>query len=114
VSPEYKGKLGGKTVIVFDDFTTSGMSLDWARTLLLSAGAERVILVTFGKYAKIHPAKHHCYVPQGLQINPFALRQYEHAHFRCLNLDMQSNDPGHAMTVDMFQHWQQKLPYPRK
>src|SRR3569833_227166 len=28
VNPKYKGKLGSRTIFVFDDFTTSGMSLD--------------------------------------------------------------------------------------
>ncbi|MFG3064842.1 hypothetical protein ACGFYM_40840 [Streptomyces sp. NPDC048231] len=34
INPKYRGKLKGKTVIVFDDFTTEGKSIEWARTLL--------------------------------------------------------------------------------
>lgn len=31
VNPKYRGKLAGRTVIIFDDFTTEGKSLEWAR-----------------------------------------------------------------------------------
>jgi hypothetical protein len=51
---KYRGKLRGKTVIVFDDFTTKGMSLEWARLLLDSGGAENIILLTIGKYGSTY------------------------------------------------------------
>lgn len=54
VNPSYKGKLNGRVVIVFDDFGTTGMSLDWARTLLNEAGASRVVMVTMGRYKSTH------------------------------------------------------------
>lgn len=52
LNPKYRSTVKGKTVIVFDDFTTEGMSLDWARNLLARAGARQVIGVTIGKYRK--------------------------------------------------------------
>ena len=39
-----------RTVLVFDDFTSTGRTLDWARNLLYAAGASRVVLLTVGKY----------------------------------------------------------------
>jgi phosphoribosylpyrophosphate synthetase len=54
VNPTYTSRLENKTVIVVDDFTTTGMSLEWARHLLLAAGAEEVTLLTIGKYLKPH------------------------------------------------------------
>ena len=50
INPNYRKKIAGKTVIVFDDFTTEGKSIEWARILLGEAGAARVIALTIGKY----------------------------------------------------------------
>ncbi|WJY43248.1 hypothetical protein QT196_38995 (plasmid) [Streptomyces sp. P9-2B-2] len=54
VNPRYRGRLTGKTVIVFDDFTTEGKSIEWARILLSKAGAAQVIALTVGKYGSRH------------------------------------------------------------
>jgi len=54
LNPRYKEKVRGRHVVVLDDFTTTGMSLEWAKTLLLSAGAEEVTMVAVGKYPKPH------------------------------------------------------------
>lgn len=50
----HKEKLKGRRVVVLDDFMTTGMSLEWAKTLLLSAGAAEVVMVAVGKYPKPH------------------------------------------------------------
>ncbi|MFW5420894.1 hypothetical protein J0910_30190 [Nocardiopsis sp. CNT-189] len=71
------GKLKGKTVIVADDFTTQGMSLDWARTLLTAAGAARVILLAIGKYGR---PEHTAYTPQA-EIAPYRLGALEAGDF---------------------------------
>ncbi|GHG14028.1 hypothetical protein ACFFSH_31280 [Streptomyces filamentosus] len=69
INPQYKGKLKGKTVIVFDDFTTEGKSIEWARTLLTSAKAEQVIALTIGKY---RASRHTAYqLRPGTTIDPF-------------------------------------------
>jgi hypothetical protein len=112
VHPENEGKMGGKTVVIFDDFTTSGMSLDWGRTLLSAAGADRVVLVTFGKYAQNHPARHRFHTPRGFAVQPFALHQYEDGHFDCHPLDVQRDLNGRATTSRMFECWSQGQPYP--
>ncbi|MCP3013839.1 phosphoribosyltransferase [Nocardiopsis dassonvillei] len=69
IGADYNGrkKLAGKTVIVADDFTTRGMSLDWARTLFTRAGAQRVILLTVGKYGG---ASHTIYTPR-VSVTPY-------------------------------------------
>ncbi|MBK5996904.1 hypothetical protein JHN53_35920 [Streptomyces sp. MBT58] len=54
LGPGYRGKLGTKTVVVLDDFTTHGMSLEWARLLLTAAGAQRIVMLTVGKYGSRH------------------------------------------------------------
>ncbi|MFD0068366.1 hypothetical protein [Streptomyces sp. NPDC056690] len=69
LNPKYRNTVRGKTVIVFDDFTTEGMSLDWARNLLTTAGAREVIGVTIGKYRKPYTV----FTPRpGVTINAFA------------------------------------------
>lgn len=69
LNPAYRSALAkGKTVIVFDDFTTEGMSLDWARNLLTKAGATQVIGMTIGKYRKPYTF----FTPRpGVTIDPF-------------------------------------------
>ncbi|MEU3620412.1 hypothetical protein ABZ725_50355 [Streptomyces sp. NPDC006872] len=54
LGPRYRGKLGTKTVVVLDDSTTHGMSLEWARILLTAAGAQRIVMLTVGKYGSRH------------------------------------------------------------
>ncbi|WP_404200225.1 phosphoribosyltransferase [Streptomyces tauricus] len=54
INPKYRGKLKGKTVVVFDDFTTEGKSIEWARILLSKAGTAQVITLTVGKYGSRH------------------------------------------------------------
>ncbi|MFE4514729.1 hypothetical protein ACFRMQ_11135 [Kitasatospora sp. NPDC056783] len=84
VNPKYRGKLDGATVIVFDDFTTAGMSLDWARTLLTEAGAGQVIALTIGKYRKPHTH----YIPRpGTSIDPFEANDVTAAHFDQVQAD---------------------------
>ncbi len=54
LNTEYGEKVRSRRVVVLDDFTTTGMSLEWAKTLLLSAGAAEVTMVAVGKYPKPH------------------------------------------------------------
>ncbi|WP_331738518.1 hypothetical protein [Embleya sp. NBC_00896] len=68
VNPKHRRKVRGKTVVVFDDFTTDGTSVDWARLLLTEAGADRVIALTVGKYRKPHTF----HTPRpGVAIDPY-------------------------------------------
>lgn len=76
INPKYRGRLTGKTVIVFDDFTTDGKSIEWARILLSNAGATQVIALTVGKYPSRHttytlhpPTSNH----PGVTINPYTI-----------------------------------------
>jgi hypothetical protein len=68
LGPDYQFKLQGKTVIVFDDFTTKGMSLEWARLLLTAAGAGRIVLITVGKYGTTHTRYE---LAPGVQVDPY-------------------------------------------
>ena len=66
----YRGRLVGKTVIVFDDFTTHGMSLEWARLLLKAGGATRAVMLTVGKYGTAHTSFD---LQDDVGFDPFAL-----------------------------------------
>jgi hypothetical protein len=54
VNPKYSDSIVGKPVIVLDEFTTAGNSFEWARLLLLEAGAESVTLISVGKFSNRH------------------------------------------------------------
>jgi hypothetical protein len=75
------------------------MSLDWARHLLYPAGADRVILVSFGKYGRNHPLLHDFYTPPAAQPGqPFQLNNYANgAEERALPSD-------HAL-MDLTEPW---------
>ncbi len=78
INPNYRKKIAGKTVIVFDDFTTEGKSIEWARILLGEAGAARVIALTIGKY----PSRHTVYrLRPGVTIDPFTTNDVTAADF---------------------------------
>lgn len=76
----YRGKLRGKTVVVFDDFTTRGMSLEWARTLLTAVGVKHIVLLTVGKYGSLHT--HYSLRPE-FKFDPYALN----THLRSADFD---------------------------
>jgi hypothetical protein len=50
----YKNKIRGKRILVLDDFTTYGNSLETARVMLLKGGAESVVGIAFAKYRNTH------------------------------------------------------------
>jgi hypothetical protein len=64
----YRYKVKDKTVIVFDDFTTTGSSLEWARNLFVAAGARQVIALTIGKYSTRYATYD---TKPGVSIDPF-------------------------------------------
>ncbi len=50
--PSYKGTLAGKTVVIFDDYTTYGLSFSVAAAFLKKAGAAKVLAVAAGKFPR--------------------------------------------------------------
>lgn len=68
----------GKCVIVFDDFTTEGRSMEWARLLFQAAGASKIILTTVGKY----PKPHQLHLPAAkTTIQPYEMHKYSSNSF---------------------------------
>ena len=51
---EVKEEVRGRNVIVVDDFSTTGMSLEVAKLLLEKEGAKKITLCAVGKYSKPH------------------------------------------------------------
>jgi len=54
LNPKYQKTIRDKGVLVLDDFTTAGFSLETARRMLLQGGAERVVCVAIAKYRGEH------------------------------------------------------------
>ena len=78
LNPSYRDSLEGKPVVVVDDFTSSGRSLDWARNLLVKAGASPVILFTVGRFGRNPPHTHTLYTPLADNVvTPFELKEYK-------------------------------------
>jgi hypoxanthine phosphoribosyltransferase len=80
VNEACRNLVEGNTVLVFDDFTSTGMSLEWARNVLYAAGAARVILLTVGKYG-YSPFLTSVYEPNRVDISPYALKDYDESSF---------------------------------
>ncbi len=54
VNPAEKEHIAGKQIIVLDDYTTTGNSLEVARRMLIQAGASRVTCIAMGKWRHDH------------------------------------------------------------
>lgn len=54
VNDRYKERIQGKRILVLDDFTTEGYSLETARHMLLRAGASKVYGVAMAKFKQTH------------------------------------------------------------
>lgn len=52
VNPILVDKIKGKVICIIDDYITNGYSAESAKHLLLAAGAEEVIFLSFGKFGK--------------------------------------------------------------
>ncbi|MDP9454437.1 MAG: HAD hydrolase-like protein [Actinomycetota bacterium] len=112
VNPAYESSIRSKesTVLVFDDFTTTGRSLEWARNLLYAAGATRVILLTVGKYG----SNYFLYRPNrpGI-VQPFELTDYDTAgDFTKVVLPMERNRRAPDLISASFERLKENKSYP--
>lgn len=107
--PTYKGKVNGRSIVVIDDFTTSGKSLEWARNLLLSAGARRVILLAIGKFKHTHTV----HTPYDAScIRPFELTSYDSRQFSTAELSVNHYNDSQDIIRRSFEFMKQGLPLP--
>lgn len=91
-----------RAVIVFDDFTTQGMSLDWARNLFAAGGASDITLVTIGKYGGDLTT----YSPtSGVEVEPFKDVTYAAGSFDELAIPMTRDAGAERLLVESFQRW---------
>jgi len=90
LNPDFESRISGKSVVVVDDFTTEGYSLDCARNLLYQAGAASVVGVVVGKY----PRDYHIYAPSdNYEWNPFCPTEHDRRKFQ-LKLEAGDYDEG--------------------
>lgn len=111
LNPDYADQLaeGDRTVFVFDDFTTTGMSLEWARNLLYAAGVGQVVLLTVGKYPKPHTV----YAPvRDVTVSPFELRTYPPESFRAMDVPMPPRPSAEAIVQRSFEAIKEGLGFP--
>jgi phosphoribosylpyrophosphate synthetase len=110
VNVKYRRSLEGRSVVVFDDFTTTGMSLEWARNLLHAAGAREIVLLTIGKYPKAYTM----YTPRARDlITPFTLGDYTVTRdFVSRTLPIKRDVQAPAILQQSFQYLKDDLPYP--
>jgi hypothetical protein len=109
VNPEYRDGIKDRSVIIFDDFTTTGMSLEWARNLLYAAGAREIILLTIGKYPKPYVT----YVPRRPDIvEPFGLKDYDIARdFGQEQVRLEENPSAGMLLAQSFDLWRKGRPF---
>ncbi len=93
------------TVIVIDDFTTEGFSFEWARNLLYSAGAGRVVLVALGKYRRSHKV----HVPS-VSVDPFKPGKYEADDFSMNEVRLEYNADVEDRIRILLDEWKAKKP----
>ena len=78
VNPSYRDKIAGKRILVIDDFTTDGYSLECARNLLLEAGASDVVAAVIGRYK---PRQSICTPVDGYGWDPFVPTTHDPSSF---------------------------------
>lgn len=103
-----------RNILVFDDFTTTGMSLEWARNLLYAGGADRVILLTIGKYVRRNLPTYSVYEPivPGL-ITPYDLNSYAESDFTERSYTMNRDPTAGEIIKESFQRFKDgKLLFP--
>jgi Haloacid dehalogenase-like hydrolase len=111
VNPNYRNLIQGHNVLVFDEFTTSGMSLEWARNLLLKAGAARVILVTVGKYG-FPPVRHTVFTPvPGVVIEPYQLKTYGQQDFSAVSVPLKKSAVAAKVVIESFKAINENRPF---
>ena len=111
--PDMKKNIKNKSVIVFDDFTTSGNGLEWARNLLLAGGARDVVLLTIGKFGRMR-TDYGVYTPKaaGL-IAPFEQRAYDTAQTFDRTIHPMADRPeASTLLVSLFDSMCKKQPHP--
>lgn len=111
LNSELADTVRGRSVVVFDDFMLSGRSGEWARHLLVAAGAQRVILLTLGKVAKLF-ANHEIVtmrVPDTL--TPLRLRRYPATEFSARNVALEHRPGNRDLMHRLIECWRKGKPY---
>ncbi|MGY2894713.1 hypothetical protein [Deinococcus sp. UYEF24] len=111
LNPSKSGAIEDKTVVVFDDFHTTGKSLDWARSLLTAAGARRVVAIALGKFGG-SSKPHGLYLPTSPSIiTPYTYKTYTDADFSTLNLLLTQSTAGRPIIEQSFRELLHNRPY---
>lgn len=100
-----------KTVVVFDDFHTTGKSLDWARNLLTAAGASQVVAIALGKFGS-GSTPHGLYLPtSSMTVTPYRIKTYTDADFNFAPLRLSQSPAGRPIIEGSFRELLHNRPY---
>ncbi|MPY68239.1 HAD hydrolase-like protein [Deinococcus sp. SDU3-2] len=103
LNKHYRSKIKGKTIVVFDDFHTSGKSLEWARNLFLAAGAKEVVMIAMGRFGG-RSKPHTAYEPVSVStVTPFDLKEYSESDFLSTDLHLSPSDEGRVVLQKSFE-----------
>jgi hypoxanthine phosphoribosyltransferase len=111
LNASYADAIRGRTVVVFDDFSMSGKSLEWARQLLNAAGVARVVLFTLGKVAKLFSNHEIQTTRTPRAITPFTARRYDPKLFETRIASMKHHEDRRRLLLDLLERWRRGLPY---
>ena len=92
-------------VVVFDDFTTDGLSFEWARNLFYAAGASCVVLVAIGKYGR----KHFLRTPK-IPLSPFEERSYKEEDFEVADISLNESNDAADTLKKLLEEWKSSKP----
>jgi hypoxanthine phosphoribosyltransferase len=115
VNPEYRNliRTSNRNILVFDDFTTTSKSLEWARNLLYAGGADCVVLLTIGKYIRGGSSTYLVYEPLTSDlITPYEQTDYDEADFTKLPYVMDHDPSARQVINDSFQYFKDGQRYP--
>lgn len=94
-------KIRDRTIILFDDFTTTGMSFEAARNFLEKADIDKLVLCAIGKYARPY-SKYSIYEIQS-DFNPFIeadkITSKDYSHYK---KEVLMNNTSQKLIIEYF------------
>jgi hypoxanthine phosphoribosyltransferase len=93
-----------KVIVVLDDFSTTGLSLESARNLLVSGEADKVVLCSIGKFCKNETAKHNIYSIK-TKFNPYLKEdKIQKGDYKYISQEMNQNTKIQETLTEYFTH----------
>ncbi|XP_015764906.1 PREDICTED: uncharacterized protein LOC107343829 [Acropora digitifera] len=99
LSEEYKDKLKGRVVCIFDDYLTNGHTFEALRNLLVSCKVKKIILVSIGKFER---GNEFSYIQRHHSIKgDLYSGAYEATFLKCEERPFETNDAARRSMADL-------------